>query len=96
MAVLGNTGITVDISSMPATCKRPDELLFSESNSRYVLGTKEPEKLQELLGSKGVDFARIGRAGGSNLDIKNGRRSVVRLSLSRVRTQFYSLEKTMQ
>jgi phosphoribosylformylglycinamidine synthase len=96
MAVLGGIGLTVDVGSMPASCKRPDDLLFSESHSRYILGTKDPEKLQGLLAAKGIDFARIGRAQGTYISIKSGRKSLVRLSLSRVRKQFYSLEKTMQ
>jgi phosphoribosylformylglycinamidine synthase len=95
MAALGEIGFTADVGSISASCKRMDELLFSESNSRYLLGTKDPEKLEELLASRATNFARIGQAGGKYVTIKNGKRSVARLSLSRVRTQFYSLEKTM-
>jgi phosphoribosylformylglycinamidine synthase II len=96
MAILGDTGLTVDLALVPNSCSRLDELLFSESNSRYVIGTKEPEKLRAMLSSEGVTFAEIGKAAGNTISLGKGRKSVARIPLSSAKEHFYSLDKVMQ
>jgi len=46
---------------------RPDDVLFSESHTRAILTTSEPDLLLEML--KGVPHAVIGTAGGDKLTI---------------------------
>ncbi len=50
MAINGNTGFDIDISLASNTCNRIDSLMFSESNSRYVVATERPKDLIEILG----------------------------------------------
>ena len=96
MAILGESGLNVDLSMVPNSCSRLDELLFSESNSRYLVGSKEPEKLRTTLSSERVTFAEIGKSGGNMINLKNGNKPVVRVSLPSAKKQFYSLEKVMR
>ena len=97
MAIMGNTGFTVDLASVPNDCRRLDELLFAESHSRYLVGTREPERVQSLLeAEKGVTFAEIGRAGGAVAIFKRHKKTVARISLSRLKEQYHSLEKLMR
>jgi phosphoribosylformylglycinamidine synthase subunit PurL len=49
MAINGNTGFNIDISLASNTCNRIDSLMFSESNSRYVVATERPKELIEML-----------------------------------------------
>jgi len=95
MAILGEAGFNVDLSMIPNSCSRMDDLLFSESNSRYLVGTKEPEKLRTTLSSERVTFAEIGKSGGNMINLKTGNKPVVRISLPSAKRQFYSLEKVM-
>ena len=95
MAVAGKTGFAVKLDSAPSSCKRLDELLFSESHSRYLVGTKKPKEVARLLESEGVRFALIGRSARSRAELAYGRRKVS-LPMSKVEAAFGSLEKIMQ
>jgi phosphoribosylformylglycinamidine synthase len=96
MAVAGKTGFKVKLDLAPSSCTRLDELMFSESHSRYVVGTKEPEQVAQQLKSEGVQFAQIGRSARSGIaEFAHGRRRVS-LSLSRMEAALGSLEKIMQ
>jgi phosphoribosylformylglycinamidine synthase len=67
MCIAGGVGATVDPKMIPSTCKRFDELAFSESHARYILGTSEPEKIVSEAKKKGIPAENIGKAGGSRL-----------------------------
>ena len=96
MAVSGGVGFRVDVGSAPNSCQRLDDLLFSESNSRYVFGTKEPDKVQSMLSSEGVPFSQIGDAEATTLQFFKGKTTVAMLPMKSVRARFYSLEKTLR
>ncbi len=94
MAIAGQTGFKVDLSAVPNSCKQLDELMFSESHSRYVIGTKEPEEVRRILPSEGVAFAEIGKTA-SSIKFVQGKKKI-RLTLKQLQTSYESLEKTMQ
>ncbi len=96
MAAGGDTGFNVDLASVPSTCSRLDDLMFSESNSRYLIGTREPAKVRQLLALEQVTFAEIGIAGGKTVNFSRGKKRVARIPLSGIKETFYSLEKAMQ
>jgi phosphoribosylformylglycinamidine (FGAM) synthase-like enzyme len=83
------------LALVPNACARNDELLFSESASRYLIGTRDPEKLRELLSRQSVPFAEIGHAEGSHFEllIKTAK---VRASVSQIERAYYSLAKSMR
>lgn len=64
MALLGDTGIEVDLERVKCRgCSRFDELLFSETQARYVVEVL-PEKLEEALElavSEGLVVSAIGK-----------------------------------
>jgi phosphoribosylformylglycinamidine synthase len=94
MAIAGSTGFKVDLDAVPNSCRRIDDLLFSESHSRYIIGTKEPDKVRTALSSAGVTFAEIGRAAGG-IEFTRGKKKI-RLTLKQLKTSFDSLGKVMQ
>jgi phosphoribosylformylglycinamidine (FGAM) synthase-like enzyme len=67
MCIAGNIGAEADISKAPSICKRFDQLAFSESHGRYILGTNEPEKLIMEAKKRGISAAAVGKAGGTKL-----------------------------
>ena len=96
MAAAGDVGFTVDFSSVPNSCSRLDDVMFSESNSRYLIGTSHPDTTRQVLALAGVPYAEIGHTGGSSAKFTKGKKVVVSLSLSKIKEHFYSLEKLMQ
>lgn len=69
MCVAGGRGATVDLRNLPRDETRDDELLFSESNSRFLLATNKPENVLNALRSRNIPAATLGTVGGDSLDI---------------------------
>ncbi|MEW6604018.1 MAG: AIR synthase-related protein, partial [Thermoproteota archaeon] len=95
MALAGSTGFAVNLDAVPNSCDRIDDLLFSESHSRYVIGTKEPEQVRQALSSTGVAFSEIGKAA-RTVEFAKDKGKVIRLTLKQLQTSLYSLGKVMQ
>jgi phosphoribosylformylglycinamidine synthase subunit PurL len=95
MAIAGSIGFKVQLDSIPNSCKQIDELLFSETQSRYIIATKDPETVYKVLSTKGVRFAEIGKTIPTNIEFIKGKRDLIRLSLKQLKSNFYSLEKTL-
>jgi phosphoribosylformylglycinamidine synthase II len=97
MAIAGSIGFKVQLDSIPNSCKQIDDLLFSETQSRYIIATKDPETVYKVLSTtKGVTFAEIGKTTPTNIEFIKGERVLIRLSLKQLKSNFYSLEKTLQ
>jgi len=95
MSIAGSTGFEVDLDVVPNLCSRTDDLLFSESHSRYIVGTKQPEKVRKMLSSADVMFEQIGSASNA-IEFAKGEKRLIKLTLKQLQTSFYSLEKVMQ
>ena len=87
MTIAGGRGVQIDIDAVPSTCKRLDDLLFSESHGRLVVSVAEKhvKSLVELAERNGVPCGVIGVVKGNSLIIKSGGREAVSLSLKNVR-----------
>jgi phosphoribosylformylglycinamidine synthase II len=96
MSIAGSIGFRVQLDAVPNSCKRIDELLFSETQSRYIIATHDPENVQKVLSAKGVTFAEIGKTIPSNIEFNMGKPNVIRLSLQQLQSNFDLLEKTLQ
>lgn len=96
MAIAGSIGFKVQLDSLPNSCKQIDELLFSETQSRYIIATEDPETVYKVLSAKGVRFAEIGKTIPTNIEFIKGKRDMIRLSLKQLQSNFYFLEKTLQ
>ncbi len=101
MALNGDTGYDVDISLASNGCKDTDSILFSESNSRYLVATENPKELLELLSSfdKTVSCSRIGKAAASlsskKVVYRRGTDVVIELGLEKLRDAFNSFNTGM-
>lgn len=98
MAVAGKTGLRVQLDSVPSTCTRTDDLVFSESHSRYLIGTDKPNQLSQLLQSEGIKFAQIGKSfsrSGSKFELTEGKKTRISLPLSKLEGAIGSLRKIM-
>ncbi len=95
MAISGSIGFKVQLDAVPTSCKQIDELLFSETHSRYIIATKDPKSVYETLSSNGVRFAEIGKTVPANIEFIKGNRQIIRLSLKQIESKFYLLEKIL-
>ena len=94
MAINGDTGFDIDISLTSNTCNRIDSLMFSESNSRYVVATERPEKLVEILSDSRnrVHCNRIGYAVDSSsndiVQYRSGHQILAKLELNKLKAAY--------
>ena len=64
MSVLGGVGVEVDLERVPCRgCLRVDEVVFSETQARYVIEVRAGgvEEVLRLAGQVGVEVSVIGR-----------------------------------
>jgi phosphoribosylformylglycinamidine synthase II len=94
LAINGNIGFDVDISFAAKACKRIDSILFSESDSRYVVTTERPKELIEILrtNKNQVRYNWIGQVTDSSsrgkVQYRNGRQIVAKLELEKLKLAY--------
>jgi len=67
MAIAGLKGASVDCTITQEDKMRDDELLFSETNSRFVLTTNKPSEVLEVLSKTNVPADVVGTVEGNSL-----------------------------
>jgi phosphoribosylformylglycinamidine synthase subunit PurL len=101
LAINGNTGFDIDISLASNTCNRIDSLMFSESNSRYVVATEKPKELIEILrdSRSQVHCNKIGYAVDSSsndtVQYRGGHQILAKLELNKLRLAYNNSLESM-
>ena len=97
MAIQGRAGIIIDLDSIPNTCSRIDSLLFSESHSRYIIGTRKPDEVEKYLANiDGIVFARIGYVTtADNYVMTKKDKEIVKLSIKKLTESYGELGRIM-
>ena len=97
MAIQGQAGIIIDLDSIPNTCSRIDSLLFSESHSRYVIGSGEPAEVEKYLANiKGIVFARIGYVTADDSFVMTRKdKEIINLSIKKLTESYGELGRIM-
>jgi phosphoribosylformylglycinamidine synthase subunit PurL len=99
MAIQGGTGIVINLDSIPNSCSRIDNLLFSESNSRYIIGTSKPAAVEKYLaGINGLVYAQIGYVTGTHNLVRfiiKKDKEIVNLSIKSLTESYRKLERIM-
>ena len=70
MSLASNKGITADFRKLPRDEIRDDELLFSESNSRFVLSTTNSERVLRKMSEHDIRAEKIGKVGGNSMNLR--------------------------
>ena len=96
MAIAGSMGFKVHLDDIPTSCKQIDELLFSETHSRYIIATKDPKSVHETLSTSSIPFVEIGKTVPTNIEFIKGNRQIIRLSLKQLESKYYLLESNLQ
>jgi phosphoribosylformylglycinamidine synthase subunit PurL len=95
MAIAGSIGLKIDLDTVPNSCNRIDELLFSETHSRYIIATKDAGSVHRVLASAGVPFAEVGKTNGTSVEFVKGKRQIIRLTLKQLQSNFNQFEKIL-
>ncbi|MBI5224322.1 phosphoribosylformylglycinamidine synthase subunit PurL [Candidatus Micrarchaeota archaeon] len=103
MCIKGNLGAEITLEAVPSKTKnvQADDLLFSESYGRYVLTTKDPQKILKLAEEKGVKAAIIGRVMSEKrltvYDSSEKKQKIMDLAITSMRDEFEnSIERKMR
>lgn len=85
MCILSNVGAIVDLAKIPNECSKIDDLLFSESHSRFIISVKNDRlaNATSMLENSKVPYSTIGKTGGSSIRfVKNGS-EVINISIDK-------------
>jgi phosphoribosylformylglycinamidine synthase len=92
LTITNGIGCTLDLENVPATSLGIDELLFSESHSRYLL-VVEKSKLgsvtKELKKNK-VDFGLIGKFGGDQIAFSKDNKPIAKLRVDKAHDKWFN------
>ena len=84
MSVQGRKGVTVDLDEVPNKTSRMDNLLFSESRSRFVLETK-PRNTSSIVHSfrrLGIPAAKVGSVTDNGVEFLSKEQSIITIPLA--------------
>jgi phosphoribosylformylglycinamidine synthase subunit PurL len=96
LAISGNIGINIDLKKIPNRCKRDDFLLFSETHSRFIIGSSNPDKVQRFMRNRKCSFSEIGQTDSSmTLNIHNSGKEVINLSIIELAQRYNTMNSTM-
>lgn len=88
---IGNQiGCIVSLDKIPGEKLKPDDLLFSESHSRYVIAVnqKNIKKITDFLGQKELPYGIIGKFSGSNIVFKNKTKKIINLRIDKAQEKW--------
>ena len=85
-------GCKISFDKIPSKNLKNDELLFSESHSRYliVVEKKNLNKIKKLLSKKNLDYNILGNFGGTKILFKKNSVNIANLSVEKLRLNWMS------
>ena len=90
LCITNDMGCVVSMDKIPGQKLKPDEILFSESHSRYLLiiDPKNFDKTKSLLKQKNVSHAFVGKFSGSSIIFKNKTKTIANLRIDKAREKW--------
>jgi phosphoribosylformylglycinamidine synthase II len=90
LCITNDIGCVVSIDKIPGKKLKPDEILFSESHSRYllVIDPKNSDKIKSLLKQKNVSCAFIGKFSGSSIIFRNKTKTITNLRIDKAQNKW--------
>ncbi len=84
MSVQGRKGVTIDLDKVPDKTSRMDNLLFSESRSRFVLETRPKNTARIVSSSKrlGIPAAKVGTVTDYGIEFLSNSQPIITIPLA--------------
>jgi phosphoribosylformylglycinamidine synthase len=96
LAISGNVGIDIDLQKIPNSCSSHDFLLFSESHSRFIIGSKHTNSVKKILRSKKCIFSEIGKVDRTRiLKLHYSGEAILNLSLNDLNRSYNAMNQLM-
>jgi phosphoribosylformylglycinamidine synthase len=96
LAISGNVGIEIDLQKIPNSCSRHDFLLFSETHSRFIIGTRNTNSVKKLLRRKGCIFSEIGKVDTTEiLNFRYSGEDIINLSVKDLNRSYNTMNQLM-
>ncbi|HEC95138.1 MAG TPA: phosphoribosylformylglycinamidine synthase II, partial [Thermoplasmatales archaeon] len=91
MALGGNKGVKVEIQGIGKNTLREDVVLFSESNTRWLIEVEETmgETIEKHLQMNNIPVARIGNVDGENIVISSGNKTLINMDVDEARKTWH-------
>lgn len=85
MCITSNTGVEVNLNNIPSECSRIDDLLFSETHSRFVVSIENDHlsKVTDLLKSNGIHYGVMGKAGRNSIKFMYNDTDIINVSIDK-------------
>jgi phosphoribosylformylglycinamidine synthase len=99
MAIDSNCGINIDLDKIPHSCERIDFLLFSETPSRFIIGTENEEKLEKAFSRyKNLKYSKIGKVmdDGDNITFASKNKKIINLEMEIAKKYYENLTSIME
>jgi len=90
LCITNDIGCAISLDKIPGQKLKPDETLFSESHSRYLLVVeqKNSDKIKSLLKQKNIPHAFIGKFSGSSIIFKNKTKTITNLRIDKAQDKW--------
>jgi phosphoribosylformylglycinamidine synthase len=90
LCIVNQIGCTVSLDKIPGGKLKSDELLFSESHSRYILAVNQKNiaKISSFLEQKKLPYGIIGKFSGSNMVMKNKTEKILDLRIDKAQEKW--------
>ena len=90
LCIQNQIGCVVSMEQIPSQNIRLDEIIFSESHSRYVLSInpKNIKRVKDLLQARNVPYGIIGKFSGDNVVFKHGAKRVINLRIDKAQEKW--------
>ena len=96
MAILGGVGFELRVDRIPNSCSSNESILFSESHSRYLLGTQRPHEVENFLsGVDGLVFSRIGKVSDRHVSFLNQDKVLIDSDVLALTSCYNAIEQIM-
>ncbi len=96
LAISGKLGINVDLKKVPNNCSRCDYLLFSETHSRFIIGTRQPDKVNKTLNGRNCVFSEIGKIDRTKiLNLHYSGKEIINLPLDDLNRSYNTMNRIM-
>jgi phosphoribosylformylglycinamidine synthase subunit PurL len=88
MCISGGLGARIDLGKVPSSCRRVDELAFSESHGRFVVAAKDPKWASRILRDSKIPHSVVGAVGGDSLVFLHGKKLISELEVVALQGSF--------
>ena len=90
LCINNQIGCIMSLDEIPGQKLKPDDILFSESHSRYVLAgnQKNIKKITAFLEQKKVPYGIIGKFSGSSIVFKNKAKKIIDLRIDKAQEKW--------